>query len=220
VRQPLRAAIVVASGGERAAVERLGELVREELNVRELRFVSAADELSTVEVKPNYRALGPRFGAQMPTVAAAIAGLDGSRVATAVREGHNVTVAVGGHEHELEPSDVLLAMKPIEGYEVEREASHAVALELTLDDELRVEGWAREIVHAVQAARRDAGLEVTDRISLELGGDSELLAAARSHEPYVTGETLAIEVAYDGTRASASSVWIDGRELRVAVGRA
>jgi isoleucyl-tRNA synthetase len=120
----------------------------------------------------------------------------------------------------LEPSDVLLAMKPIEGYEVEREASHAVALELTLDDELRVEGWAREIVHAVQAARRDAGLEVTDRISLELGGDSELLAAARSHEPYVTGETLAIEVAYDGTRASASSVWIDGRELRVAVGRA
>jgi isoleucyl-tRNA synthetase len=109
VRQPLRAAIVVASGREREAIARLGELVREELNVRELTFVSEADELSTIEVKPNYRSLGPRFGAQMPMVAAAIAGLDGAHVAAAVREGRNVVVAVGGHEHELESADVLLA---------------------------------------------------------------------------------------------------------------
>jgi isoleucyl-tRNA synthetase len=222
VRQPLRAAIVVASGRERDAIERLRELVREELNVREVRFVSAADELSTVEVKPNFRALGPRFGPQMPMVAAAVAGLDGAHVAAAVREGRSVAVSVGGREHELAPSDLQLAMRPIEGYQVEREGSHAVALELTLDDELRVEGWAREIVHAVQAARRDAGLEVTDRIALGLAGDSELVAAARAHEGYIAGETLAIEVSYDGAGAEsgASSVWIDGRELRVGLRRA
>jgi isoleucyl-tRNA synthetase len=115
-------------------------------------------------------------------------------------------------------------MKPIEGYQVEREGSHAIALELTLDDELRVEGWAREIVHAVQAARRDAGLDVTDRIVLGFAGDAELIAAVRSHERYIAGETLALEVSYDGAvsddTAAAASVWIDGRELRVALDRA
>ena len=81
VRQPLRAAVVVATGAEREAIERFAELVRDELNVRELRFVSEADELGEVEVKPNYRTLGPRFGKQMPLVAAAVAGLDPAHVA-------------------------------------------------------------------------------------------------------------------------------------------
>jgi isoleucyl-tRNA synthetase len=223
IRQPLRAAVVVASGRERDAIERLAELVREELNVHELRFVAAADELSTVEVKPNYRTLGPRFGRQMPTIAAAVAGLDGAHVAAAVREGRAVAVSVDGHDHELEPGDLLLAMKPFEGYQVEREGSHAVALELALDDELRAEGWAREIVHSVQAARREAGLEVSDRITLSLEGDGELLAAAQAHQPYIAGETLAVEVGYEGDGrggGSTSSVWIDGRELRVRLARA
>jgi isoleucyl-tRNA synthetase len=214
---------VVASGREREAIERLSELVREELNVHELRFVAAADELSTVEVKPNYRTLGPRFGRQMPTVAAAVTGLDGTHVAAAVREGRPVAVSVDGHDHELEPDDLLLALKPLEGYEVEREGSHAVALELSLDDELRAEGWAREIVHGVQAARREAGLEVSDRITLSLQGDNELLAAARAHEPYIAGETLALEVGYDGNAdgdGPANSIWIDGRELCVRLTRA
>jgi isoleucyl-tRNA synthetase len=114
---------------------------------------------------------------------------------------------------------LLVAMKPLEGYQVEREGSHAVALELAVDDELRVEGWAREIVHAIQAARRDAGLEVSDRIVLTLGGDERLLEAARSHEPYVAGETLAVEVTYNAAEG-AEPLRIDGRELRVAVARA
>ena len=88
-------------------------------------------------------------------------------------------------------------MKPLEGYQVEREGSHAVALELEIDDELRDEGWAREIVHAVQIARQQAGLEVTDRIALTLDGDEELIGAARAHEGYIAGETLAVEVSYE-----------------------
>ncbi len=89
LRQPLRAAIVVAAGAEREAIERLADIVRDELNVRELRFVSEADELGEVEVKPNYRTLGPRFGKQMPMVAAAVAGLDAGRAAAALRDGEN-----------------------------------------------------------------------------------------------------------------------------------
>ena len=87
-------------------------------------------------------------------------------------------------------------MEPLEGYQVEAEAGHAVALELELDDELRREGLAREVVRAVQEARKQAGLEVSDRIALELGGDDELLDAAREHEAYIAGETLATSVGY------------------------
>ena len=87
VRQPLRAAVVVAAGAEREAIERLEDIVKAELNVKELRFVSQADELGSYEVKPNYRALGPRFGKHMPQVAAAVAALDPVHVADALRDG-------------------------------------------------------------------------------------------------------------------------------------
>jgi isoleucyl-tRNA synthetase len=221
VRQPLRAAVVVATGEERAAIERLADLVRDELNVKELRFVSQADELGQVEVKPNYRTLGPRFGKEMPIVAAAIRGLDPAHVGTAARNHEPVAININGRDHELAVDDLLVTMKPLEGYQVEREGSHAVALELEPDEELRREGWARDIVRAVQDARREAGLEVTDRISLTLDGDEALIEAARTHESYIAGETLATSVSYgsqpDGARPGAAPRTLDGRELKVGV---
>jgi isoleucyl-tRNA synthetase len=216
VRQPLRAAVIVATGFERDAIERFAELVREELNVHELRFVSGAEELSQLEVKPNYRTLGPRFGKEMPLVAAAVAGLDPAHVSGALRDGGVVGINVGGQEHELSVEDLLVSMRPLEGYQLEREGSHAVALELEVDVELQVEGWAREIVHAVQAARREAGLEVSDRIALTLDGDPDLLAAARAYQDYIAGETLAVRLSYEPLDGVAP-VQIDGRELRVGV---
>jgi isoleucyl-tRNA synthetase len=219
VRQPLRAAVVVAAGEERAAIERLEDLVRGELNVKELRYVSQADELGSYEVKPNYRALGPRFGRLMPQVAAAVGALDPRHVAAALRDGRRVGVSVDGHDHELGPDDLLLAMQPLPGYQLEREGSHAVALELELDDELVREGLAREVVHAVQSARRTAGLQVEDRIELTLGGDAELLDAARRHEPYLAGETLAVAVGYDGASAGDPTT-VKGRPLYIGVRRA
>jgi isoleucyl-tRNA synthetase len=220
VRQPLRAAVVVATGAERAAIERFADIVREELNVHELRFVSEADELGQVEVKPNYRSLGPRFARQMPLVAAAVAGLDPARVAETLRcGGGNIAISVGGQDHELVADDLLVTMKPLEGYQVEREGSHAVALELEIDDELRAEGWARDIVRAVQSARQAAGLEVTDRIVLTLDGDQSLIGAARAHQAYIAGETLAVVVGYESLDG-AQPVTVDGRELRVGVAQA
>ncbi len=219
VRQPLRAAVIVAAGGERAAIERMAELVRDELNVKQLRFVSAADELVEVELKPNYRALGPRFGKQMPLVAAAVAALDPAGAAAALSDGGTVSIDVGGGEHPLGADELVVSMRPLEGYQLEREGSHAVALETAVDDELLVEGWAREIVHAVQAARRDAGLDVSDRIVLRLDGDHELLDAARAHQQYIAGETLAVDVRYEPDGALTTTT-IDGLELRTAVSRA
>jgi isoleucyl-tRNA synthetase len=185
--------------------------------VRELRFVSEADELGEVELKPNYRTLGPRFGAQMPMVAAAVAGLDAGRAAATLRDGGTVAIDVGGNEHALTADDLLVSMKPLEGYQVEREGSHAVALELEIDESLRTEGWAREIVHAIQGARRDAEFDISDRIALRLDGDPQLLATAREHERYIAGETLAISVEY--TALQVPPVLIDGLELRIEVRR-
>ena len=209
----------MAAGRERAAIERLADVVREELNVKSLRFVEEADELGSYDIKPNYRTLGPRFGKAMPQVAAAVDALDPGHVVGTLRAGHTVGVAVDGHDHELTAEDLLLAMRPLEGYQLEREGSHAVAVELSLDDDLRREGLAREVVHAVQNARKAAGLAVEDRIALTLGGDAELLAAARAHEPYVTGETLATRVEYAENGAGEAAT-IEGRELRIGVARA
>ena len=220
LRQPLREAVVVADRDERAALERLEDVVRDELNVKALRFVSAADELGRYEVKPNYRALGPRFGKAMPQVAAAVAALDPEAVAHALRDGRPIGIAFEGHDHELSAEELSLALQPLDGYQLEREAGHAVALELALDEDLRREGLAREVVHAVQAARKTAGLAVEDRISLRLGGDAELLDAARQHEDYVTGETLATAIEYGGDGTAGDPTTVEGRELRVAVARA
>ena len=194
VRQPLGEAVVVADGREREAIERLTDIVREELNVRAVRFVAAADELGSYEIKPNYRTLGPLFGKDMPLVAEAIAALDPAHVAATLRDGGQVGIAVAGREHTLTAEDLLMSMRAPDGYSVEREGAHAVALDLTIDEDLRREGRAREIVHAVQNARKSAGLQVEDRIALALDGAPALMDAAEAHRDYITGETLAVDL--------------------------
>ena len=215
VRQPLGEAVIVAAERERAAIERFGELVRDELNVKELRFVEEAEELGRWELKPNYRSLGPRFGKHMPKVAAAVAALDAARVAATLREGGSVGLSIDGEDHTLGPDDVQMVLQPLEGYQVERAGTHAVALNLELTDELRREGLAREVVHAVQAARKNAGLNVEDRIALRLGGDGDLLDAVRAHEGYVSAETLATSLETDA--ADGEPATIEGRKLLISV---
>jgi isoleucyl-tRNA synthetase len=220
VRQPLREAVVVAGERERAAIERFEGLALEELNVKQIRYVSEADELGRWELKPNYRSLGPRFGKRMPMVADAVAALDAQSVATRLRDGQTVGVVIDGEEFPLGPDDLQLVLQPLDGYQVERAGTHAVALNLELDEELRREALAREVVHAVQNARKAAGLNVQDRIVLTLGGDDELLAAVRAHEGYVTGETLATSLSYDGAHVDGAAARIEGLELAIAVQRA
>jgi isoleucyl-tRNA synthetase len=219
VRQPLAEAVVVADGREREAIERLVDIVREELNVRRVRFVAAADELGSYEVKANYRALGPLFGGDMPLAVDAIAALDPARVAAAVRSdgggngegGGEIGITVGGREHTLSAGDVILTMRAPEGYSVEREGAHAVALDLAIDEDLREEGYAREIVHAAQNARKGAGLQVEDRIGLALDGDPALVRAADAHRDYIAGETLAVDLML-GEDAGATATAVDYSE--------
>ncbi|MDQ8046206.1 MAG: DUF5915 domain-containing protein, partial [Patulibacter sp.] len=217
LRQPLRAAVVVATGAERAAIERLTDVIGDELNVKALEFVAEADELGSVLLKPNLKALGPRFGKHMGAARNAIEALDGTRVAAALRAGEPVVIAVDGTEHELGEGDLLLSLEAPEGYQLERDGNHAVALELEISDALRAEGLARTVLRQVQVARQNAGLDVTDRIRLTLDGDAPLLDAVRANEPYLAAETLATSVIYGS--APGGPVAIDGFTLQIGVER-
>src|SRR4029079_7781651 len=119
-----------------------------ELNVKAIEFVSEEAELVTYKVKPNYRTLGPRFGSKMPQAASAVEGLDPEDVRRAIAGEVKIGIQVDGTDHELTAEDVTLVMTPLEGYQVESEAGRAVALSLEIDEELRREGLAREIVRA------------------------------------------------------------------------
>jgi isoleucyl-tRNA synthetase len=219
VRQPLRKAVVVASDAEREAIERLAGVVAAELNVKEIDFVGEEAELVSYRVKPNYRALGPRFGKSMPRVAAAVEALDAADVAGAFENGGEIGISIDGSDHTLSGDEISLVMEPLEGYQVEAEAGHAVGLALEIDEELRREGLAREIVRAIQNTRREAGLEVSDRIELALDGDQELLDAARAHESYIAGETLATSISYKGDGAGREAT-IEHRKLLIGLKRA
>ncbi len=216
MRQPLAKAVIVATEAERHTIEGLADVVRAELNVRDLEFVTEEGELASWAVRANFRALGPRFGKDMPQAKIAIEALDADHVRGTIEAGGQVGISVDGREHTLGPDELSFAMQPLDGYQVESEAGRAVALALELDDDLIREGLAREVVRAVQNARKEAGLEITDRIELGLGGDDQLLDAVRAHEEYVTGETLATAISYDG---DGDAIKVDGRELEISVVR-
>jgi isoleucyl-tRNA synthetase len=217
VRQPLRRAVIVANDAERAAISAQADLVTAELNVKELDFVSEEADLVSYAVKPNYRTLGPRFGKRMPQVAAAVEALDPVHVAKLMADGGEIGINIDGNDHTIGADEVNLALQPLDGYEVEAEAGHAVALQLELDDDLRREGLAREIVHAVQNARKAAGLDISDRIEVSLGGDDELTEAAKEHESYIAAEVLATAVIYEASGGQVAR--IDGHDLSIGVKR-
>lgn len=220
IRQPLAEIVVVASGEEREAIGRFEELILGELNVKSVRYVTDADELAQFELKPNFKSLGPRLGKNMPQAKTAIAALDGAKANENLKNGEPVRLSVGGEEILLTGDDVQVVLAPLDGYQLEREGTHAVALDLSITDELRREGYAREIVHAVQNARKDAGLAVEDRVDLRLGGDQTLLAAAREFSDYLAGETLATTTEFDlSTDDDAATATVDGLELLIVVER-
>ena len=220
-RQPLQELVLgLSQSGDRDAVRQHLQLVLDEVNVKELRFVESGHELLTHEIKPNYRSLGPRFGKLMGAVAAAIAGLDPATCATAVENGESVVIEVGGERHDLGPNDLDVRHRELEGYAVANEGGVVAGLSLTLTEKLKTEGKAREIVHAVQNARREAGFDVSDRIRLSLSGEdvAPVLAAFKEH---IAGEVLALEITTETPEAGmhVETMGLEGGEVTIRVAR-
>jgi isoleucyl-tRNA synthetase len=194
-RQPLRVAYVSASGWD-ALDEQLQAEVAEELNVAELARLADAAELVDVVIKPNFRELGKRFGPQTKQVAAALDEQDGHAVAAAVRDGAAYRMTVAGDEVEIGPGDVIVTESPRSGWAVASAGAETVALDLELTHELRLAGLARDAVRLIQEARKSAGLEVTNRITLwwQVGGSPEVAEAMRAHSEQIAAEVLAVGV--------------------------
>ena len=155
----------------------------------------------------------------MPQVAAAVEALDPVHVARAMADGGEVGIAIDGDEHTLGPEELTLALQPLEGYEVEAEAGHAVALQLELDDGAAPRGpCPRDRPRRPERPQRRRAWRSPTGSSLPSAAIEELIAAAREHEHYMAGEVLATSVAYDAAEGTAAK--IDGRDLRIDLNRA
>ena len=194
-RQPLAGA-VIHHPGERDALAELLDLVRDELNVKEVSFAESIEELGRWRAKPNFKRLGPRLGARVGEVGDALAQDDGS-IAGILARGESVSVTTPSGNVVLSTDDVQLIQEVTRGFGVASDSGITVALSLAISDELRREGMARELVRLVQDARKSAGLNVSDRIDLGVRATGEMAAALTEHQDYIAGETLAVSVSTD-----------------------
>jgi isoleucyl-tRNA synthetase len=187
VRQPLARALVFLPP---AAPRLLDDIVANELNVDRVEVTAELGELITFELVPNFRLLGPRLGSRVQEAKAALARIDTTAAAAALEDGRPIRLALADGEVELAPAEVELRVRGQEGYAVSREGGEVVALDLALDDDLVARGLLRDVIRQVQDLRKEAGLEVTDRIRLTLSGADRLAPFFDQ----LAREVLAIEV--------------------------
>ncbi|MGH2740676.1 MAG: isoleucine--tRNA ligase [Actinomycetota bacterium] len=222
VRQPLARALIHVPGDPRR-LDPLIDLIAEELNVRTVQFAETAGELTTVRVRPNFRVLGPRLGARAQEVGRVLADDDG-RLAADLAAGRSVMVPLGsGEAVELAPDDVEVLHEPGASWGVAAEGGLTVALDVEISPELKREGLAREIVHAVQGARKTAGLAVADRIELSIDAEGEAAEAVKEHRDLISAEVLATQLALglasldDGTVVHTDRIDLDGVNVGIAI---
>jgi isoleucyl-tRNA synthetase len=219
VRQPLRRMYATLRQLPLPRPE-IQDQVLAELNVKELRFPDSVDELMTLAPRPNYRALGPIFQKRTEMAAQAIRALSQDDLRS-ILEGGNAMVYVEGEDHSVDASVVEVVKEAQGSLILKAEEALTVALDPELDEELRSEGLARELINRIQRMRRDVGLEITDRIRLAVYGPDEVLSAASTHGPFISGETLAVELAVgEGSPAGldhSRNVDIDGMKVSLAL---
>ena len=212
VRQPLGQVMCVVPREEMAGVQAMAELMASELNIKRVLFAGSADDLVRFTAKGNFRVLGKRFGKATPAAAAAIEALSSQQL-QAFERGEPVTVVVDGTEHALLPDDVVLTRSAAGDLVVAGDGEYVAAVDPALTPELRKEGLARELVSRIQRLRKDAGLAVSDRIRLGVGGVVEVREAAREHLAWISGEVLATAFDVEDSEAAPSlsaAVDLDG----------
>ena len=203
VRQPLGRMLAVVPGDPPPA-DVLALLIAE-INVKKVEFAATSEGLVRLSARPAFRALGCRFGRLTPEAAARIRKL-GEEELRVVRGGGTVRIEVGGEVEEVGSGEMEVVEEAREGWVVRSEGRHTVALDPALDDGLRREGMARELVNRIQRLRRDSGFDFTDRIRLVVDGTEAVCAAAREHEAEIARETLAVAVEVGAGKGAESAV--------------
>ncbi|MDP5044294.1 MAG: class I tRNA ligase family protein, partial [Leeuwenhoekiella sp.] len=217
VRQPLqRIMIPILDNEQREEILAVQDLIKSEVNVKEIELIDDASGILVKSIKPNFKALGPRFGKDMKVVANAINAMSAADITTIENEG-KITVDINGKSVTLAPEDVEITSQDIEGWLVASSGSLTVALDVTLNDALRNEGIARELVNRIQNLRKDSGFEVTDKIEVQIQRDGKIEQAVIDNLDYIKMETLTakLEVAEQVTNGIA--IAFDDVETKLAI---
>jgi isoleucyl-tRNA synthetase len=206
-RQPLSRLLVRApdDASAKALADHQGQVL-EELNIKDVEFIARDADIVNYRIKPNLPKLGKEgHGKNLPAIKKALEEADGKEIASAIARGESYTLAFESGELNLTGEDLLIETTSAEGYACAEDVGYLAALDTNLNEELIDEGMAREIVRSVQDARKQAGLEVADRIRLGVSGSDAVEQALAKHRDYVMAETLAIEWAVDQADALYSS---------------
>ena len=190
VRQPLQKIMIpVDSNQQKKEILAVSDLIKHEVNIKEIEILTDASDILVKQIKPNFKTLGPRFGKDMKQIANKINSLTADDIKTIEQKG-TLDVDCNGKIIILERTDVEITSQDIEGWLVANEGAITVALDVTINDELREEGIARELVNRIQNLRKDSGLEVTDRINVEIKNEPQVTKAVNANLEYIKTETL------------------------------
>jgi isoleucyl-tRNA synthetase len=191
VRQPLQKIMIPPMGADfERRVNDVAHLVLSEVNVKEIAFMDD-DSILVKDIKPDFKKLGPRFGKDMKKLAALINGFGQEEIATLEKEGKISATLDTGIEVEILRDDVQISTHDIPGWLVTSDGELTLALDITLTDELKDEGYAREVVNRIQNLRKDSGLEVTDKIAIQIETSPIIEQAIKNNLNYICAETLA-----------------------------
>ena len=190
VRQPLQKIMIpVSSQQEKDEIEAIADLIKYEVNIKEIELLEDASDILVKQIKPNFKTLGPRFGKDMKLIANAVNSFSSEDINKMEQNG-SFDLDINGKNITLGLDDVEITSQDIEGWLVANEGLLTVALDVTINEDLRKEGIARELVNRIQNLRKDSGFEVTDRIDVQLQNHADITAAVSDNEAYIKMETL------------------------------
>ena len=197
VRQPLQKIMIpILDEEQKEDIEAVSNLIKSEVNVKEIELLDDASGILVKQIKPNFKVLGPRFGKDMKEIAAAVNQLDQEDIQKIEQEGELMLV-LENKSIILQLTDVEISSQDIEGWLVASSGPLTVALDVTIDDNLRKEGIARELVNRIQNIRKESGFEVTDKIDIKILKDGLVENAVSSNEEYIKNETLTAELNFE-----------------------
>jgi isoleucyl-tRNA synthetase len=196
VRQPLQKIMIpVDSFQQKEAILAVSNLIKHEVNIKEIELLEDASDILIKQIKPNFKTLGPKFGKDMRLIANEIQNFSKEDINKIEKSG-SISIDIQGKNINLGLEDVEITSKDIEGWLVANEGSYTVALDVTITEDLRKEGIARELVNRIQNARKDSGLEVTDKIKLTVLNFENLQEAISENKTYIMSETLTQELVF------------------------
>ncbi|MEZ0007814.1 isoleucyl-tRNA synthetase [Flavobacterium sp. 28YEA47A] len=194
VRQPLQKVMIpVLDAKQKAEIEAVSDLIKAEVNVKEIELLDDASGVLVKQIKPNFKALGPRFGKDMGLISKEIQNFSQEQINELDKNG-SLDIVISGKSINLTSEDVEISSQDIEGWLVANANGITVALDITISEELRKEGVARELVNRIQNIRKDSGFEVTDKIKVQVQKDGIIEEALLANQDYIKAETLTEEL--------------------------